>query len=91
MRVGGLRSPVTAHPRHDLTPSATLGGAVTPADIAVIQRRLDEQDETLGEILSHVKQTNGRVLKLEIWQARVIGAVAVLTVAAPLGLAILLH
>jgi tetrahydromethanopterin S-methyltransferase subunit G len=64
---------------------------VTPADIAVIQRRLDEQDETLGEILSHVKQTNGRVLKLEIWQARVIGAVAVLTVAAPLGLAILLH
>lgn len=53
---------------------------MTPAEIAVILRRLDEQDETLGEIHAHVKQTNGRVLKLELWQARVLGALAVLSV-----------
>ena len=51
---------------------------MTPAEIAMLVRRLDQQDEVLGEIKSHVSQTNGRVMKLELWQARVLGAVAVL-------------
>jgi hypothetical protein len=51
---------------------------MTPAEITTILYRLDKQDEVLGEIQHHVSKTNGRVMKLEIWQARVIGAVAVL-------------
>ena len=51
---------------------------MTPAEIAMLVRRLDMQDEVLGEIKSHVAQTNGRVMKLELWQARVLGAVGVL-------------
>ena len=58
---------------------------MTPEDIARIMVRLDMQDEVLGEmradqkeIKAHVSRTNGRVLKLELWQARVLGAIAVL-------------
>lgn len=51
---------------------------MTPAEINTILWRLDKQDEVLGEIEHHVSKTNGRVMKLEVWQARVIGAVAVL-------------
>ena len=67
---------------------------MTPAEIATILYRLDKQDEVLGEIESHVRATNGRVLKLELWQARVLGAVAVVlflltAVAVPVLLAVL--
>ena len=67
---------------------------MTPAQIDTILYRLGKQDEVLSEIQNHVKQTNGRVMKLEVWQARVIGAVAVLmfllsAVAVPVLLALL--
>lgn len=45
---------------------------MTPADIAVILRRLDEQDRKLDSIEKHV-------MSLELWKARVLGAVAVTT------------
>ena len=58
---------------------------MTPSEITAILMRLDMQDEVLGEmradqkeIKAHVSRTNGRVLKLELWQARVLGALAVL-------------
>jgi hypothetical protein len=51
---------------------------MSPEQINTILYRLDRQDEVLGEIQHHVSKTNGRVMKLEVWQARVIGAVAVL-------------
>jgi hypothetical protein len=35
------------------------------AEIAVILRRLDDQDRTLGRIEGKVDKTNGRVTKLE--------------------------
>lgn len=38
---------------------------MTDANIAVIIRRLDEQDRTLGRIEVKVDKTNGRVTKLE--------------------------
>lgn len=38
---------------------------MTEADIAVILRRLDEQDRSLGRIERKVDKTNGRVTKLE--------------------------
>lgn len=38
---------------------------MTDSDIAVIVRRLDEQDRTLGRIEQKVDKTNGRVTKLE--------------------------
>jgi uncharacterized protein YhaN len=39
---------------------------MTPSDEARIERRLDRQDDVLGEIHAQVKATNGRVTKLEI-------------------------
>jgi len=42
---------------------------MTDADIAVIMRRLDEQDRTLGRIEGKVDKTNGRVTKLETNEA----------------------
>lgn len=38
---------------------------MTDSDIAVILRRLDEQDRSLGRIEAKVDKTNGRVTKLE--------------------------
>lgn len=38
---------------------------MTAADIAVILRRLDEQDSALNRIEAKVDKTNGRVTKLE--------------------------
>lgn len=67
---------------------------MTPDQVNTILYRLDKQDELLGEIHQHVKQTNGRVLKLELWQARTLGAFAVIlfllsAVAIPVLLALL--
>lgn len=42
--------------------------------MAALMVRMDHQDEKLGEIFEHVRETNGRVKKLELWQARVSGA-----------------
>ena len=46
---------------------------MTPDDIRLILHRLDEQDKLLQEIKTHTEITNGRVSKLEIWQAKVDG------------------
>lgn len=40
---------------------------------AFLEKRLDKQDVTLGEILAQTKKTNGRVDRLEGWQAYVVG------------------
>jgi hypothetical protein len=45
-----------------------------------LEKRLDKQDKTLEEILIQTKRTNGRVSKLESWQAYVIGFCACLTI-----------
>lgn len=47
---------------------------MSPQDIRTVLYRLDQQDKHLEEIKTQVKQTNGRVSKLEIWQARLEGA-----------------
>jgi len=44
------------------------------SQFSAILTRLDEQDKTLGEILSQAKKTNGRVTSLETFR----GAVMVL-------------
>jgi hypothetical protein len=58
---------------------------VTPGEIAEIRIALAELIGEMREVRSdvteikgHTSKTNGRVMKLEVWQARVIGAVAVL-------------
>lgn len=47
---------------------------MTPAEIAVILRRLDELSEKCDRIEQHVETTNGRVHRLELWKARMDGA-----------------
>ncbi len=42
-----------------------------------LEKRLDNQDVSLGEILKQTKITNGRVSKLERWQSYVLGGCAV--------------
>lgn len=56
---------------------------MSPDQILAILSRLDSQDEklkdhgeTLSRIESKVDKTNGRVNKLELWQARLQGAQA---------------
>jgi hypothetical protein len=44
--------------------------------LAVIEQILKEQNKTLNDILIQVKSTNGRVTKLELWKAGVMGKVA---------------
>jgi hypothetical protein len=46
------------------------------AKIAVLETRLDGIEEKLGEILTHVRATNGRVGKLERWRSYLTGGVA---------------
>lgn len=46
---------------------------MTPDDIRLILHRLSEHGEKLDEIVAGQKITNGRVSKLEIWQAKVEG------------------
>jgi hypothetical protein len=41
-----------------------------------INSRLDGQDNTLARIEKHTSETNGRVRKLEVFQARIEGATA---------------
>lgn len=61
---------------------------MTLADIAVILRRLDEQDKTLEEIKTHAERTNGRVTGLELWRARLEGAKGALSWVQPLAIAL---
>lgn len=42
----------------------------------LILHRLGEQDKKLDSIERHVCQTNARVRKLELWRARIDGALA---------------
>lgn len=58
---------------------------LTPGEIAEIRvglaelmTEVREVRADVTEIKGHTSATNGRVLKLELWQARTIGAVAVL-------------
>ncbi len=44
-----------------------------------LEKRLDNQDVSLGEILKQTKITNGRVSKLERWQSYVLGFCAAVT------------
>lgn len=49
---------------------------MSPETSRLILHRLDAQDEVLSEIKTHTAETNGRVRKLELWQAQVLGAKA---------------
>lgn len=46
---------------------------MSESDIAVILQRLDQLQETVKEIHSEVKRTNGRVTELEMQDARLEG------------------
>jgi hypothetical protein len=52
---------------------------MTPAETAAIITRLDNMQNDVSEIKTHVSQTNGRVMKLELWQARILGAIGILS------------
>lgn len=47
---------------------------MSEADIAVILNRLDQLEETLKQVHTEVKKTNGRVTDLEMTEARYQGA-----------------
>lgn len=47
---------------------------MSPDDTALILHRLDEHGEKLDRIERQATLTNGRVSKLELWQARLDGA-----------------
>lgn len=51
---------------------------MSPYEIAVVARRLDEITERLERIETHTRETNSRVSKLELWRARLDGAKAAL-------------
>lgn len=57
---------------------------MTPDDIRLILHLLDEQGKLLQEIKHHTEVTNGRVSKLEIWQAKVDGIRMAINWPAPL-------
>ena len=46
---------------------------MTPDDIRLIIHRLDEHGEKLDEIVEQAKITNGRIKRLELWQAKLEG------------------
>jgi hypothetical protein len=43
-------------------------------DIRLILHRLDEHSEKLDEVIEQAKLTNGRIKRLELWQAGILGA-----------------
>ena len=47
---------------------------MSPSDVNVILARLEALHEDVVEVKEQAKLTNGRVGKLELWQARVEGA-----------------
>jgi len=47
---------------------------MTPENIFAITRRLDAIKEDVDEVKSLAKETNGRIKELELWRARVQGA-----------------
>lgn len=57
---------------------------MTPQDRARIERRLDQQDEVLGEIQAGVEKLSARTLKIELWQSRISGALALAAFLVPL-------
>jgi hypothetical protein len=46
----------------------------------VVIEKINKLDKNDQEISNHVQKTNGRVKKLEIWKAGIIGALSVITV-----------
>lgn len=56
---------------------------MAPDDAALILHRLGEQDKQLQRIEMHVKETNGRVLKLERNESYMRGGLAVLALGLP--------
>ena len=57
---------------------------MSPSDVHVILARLEAMHEDIAELKDQVKITNGRVGKLELWQARVEGAKWAVSWAPPL-------
>lgn len=47
---------------------------MSPGEIQLILHRLDEHGEKLDEIVEQAKLTNGRIKRLELWQAGLLGA-----------------
>jgi len=47
---------------------------MTPENIFAITRRLDAIKEDVDEVKALAKETNGRIKELELWRARVQGA-----------------
>lgn len=62
---------------------------VPDPNIGLILQRMDQQDEKLDSMLDQVKETNGRVKTLELWQARIEGAKWAVSWAPPLVTALL--
>lgn len=61
---------------------------MTPRDVHVLLARLEAMHEDIGEIKAQAQLTNGRVGRLELWQARVEGAKWAVSWAPPLVTAI---
>lgn len=62
---------------------------VPDPNIGLILQRMDQQDDKLDTMIDQVKKTNGRVMKLELWQARMDGAKWAVSWAPPLITALL--
>lgn len=56
---------------------------MSPAEAAAIIVRLDMLREDVGEVKELAQRTNGRVTALELWRARVDGAIATASAARP--------
>jgi hypothetical protein len=61
---------------------------MSPGDINVILRRLDDLHEDVREVKQQAKETNGRVKSLELWKARTDGARAAMDWLKPLLVAV---
>lgn len=46
---------------------------MSPENIIVIMRRLDEIKDDVDEVKALAKETNGRIKELELWRARMQG------------------
>ena len=62
-----------------------MGHEVDPVIVRLFLDRFDGQDEILQEIRTEVKRTNGRVGALEIFNGKLLGALAVLAPALAIG------
>lgn len=48
---------------------------MSPENIAALTRRLDYISKDIDEVKSLAKETNGRIKELELWRARMQGAI----------------